>query len=150
MKVFRNSRALFGVLTLTSGVVLSGALGTMPAGAAKQTPHLVVTPVSGLTNGKAVRVSGTGFKANDSVYILQCLATASGAGQCNTLAALSVTISAKGVLPKTTFKVVAGVIGSGTCGTKASNLKNCEISVGNVTGGDSAATRIQFKLPKSK
>ncbi len=125
----------------------SGLVGTGSAYGAK-TPKLFVSPSSGLKGGATVRVHGTGFKPKDNVYLVQCLATAKGAGQCNTLAAMPVTINAKGELPLTKFTVVAGPIGNGSCGTTAKNLKSCEISAGNASGGDSASTRITFKLKK--
>jgi hypothetical protein len=57
-------------------------------------------------------------------------------------------------LPKSTFKVSTGKIGSGkgsgACGTKTSNLKDCGVSVGNISGGDSAVFRIAFKAPAKK
>jgi hypothetical protein len=56
-----------------------------------------------------------------------------------------VKITARGVLPAFNFKVLTGKIGTGTCGTKPSNLKSCSISVGNAAKGDSARTRITFK-----
>ena len=56
-----------------------------------------------------------------------------------------VKITASGVLPAFRFKVVAGRIGTGSCGTKTSNLKSCAISVANATKGDSGQVRITFK-----
>lgn len=134
-----------GLATL---VLLGGGLiGPSNAYGAK-VPKLFVTPVSGLKGGETVRVHGTGFKPKDNVYVVQCLATAKGGGQCNILAAKPVTINAKGDLPLTKFSVVAGPIGNASCGTTKKNLKACEISAGNASGGDSASARITFKLTK--
>jgi hypothetical protein len=51
-------------------------------------------------------------------------------------------------LKKTKFKIVTGTIGSGKCGTKASNLKSCAVSAGNISGKDTATFDIVFALPK--
>jgi hypothetical protein len=59
-----------------------------------------------------------------------------------------VKITAAGVLPKTKFKVATGTIGNGKCGTLASNLRKCAVSVGNASGGDSAVFKIVFAAPK--
>jgi hypothetical protein len=104
-----------------------------------------VAPVSGLKNHSSVRVSGTGFKPRDQVYVVECLATSKSQAGCDLKTLHPVKITATGVLPSFKFKVVAGKIGTGFCGTKASNLKSCAISVANVSKGDSARVRIAFK-----
>jgi Neocarzinostatin family len=104
-----------------------------------------VAPVKNLKNGSKVRVSGTGFKPGDQVYVIECLATSTSEAGCDLKTLHPVKITAKGVLPAFNFKVVTGKIGTGTCGTKASNLKSCSISVANASKGDSARTRIAFK-----
>jgi Neocarzinostatin family len=147
MRAIRRYRAVFASAVVVA-VVAGGALTATMAGA-KTTPHLVVTPVSGLKNGSKVRVSGTGFTPHDTVYVVECLARATGSTGCNITGAVPVTITAKGVLHMTgKFTVTTGTVGNGTCGTKKSNLKSCAISAGNATGGDSAVARIQFVLPK--
>jgi hypothetical protein len=135
------------------GLALSSGLAANVASAAAS-PKLVVTPATNLHNGESVKVSGTGFKPGDSVYIVECLVTAKGQSNCNILNTVSATISKRGALPKSTFKVSTGKIGSGkgsgACGTKTSNLKDCGVSVGNISGGDSAVFRIAFKAPAKK
>jgi hypothetical protein len=133
------SVAVLALTGLTSGFVSLGSAS------ATTVPKLFVKPSINLHNGEKVQVTGTGFKPGDSVYVVECLATAKGAAGCNTLGAIPATISATGRLPKTTFKVITGKIGNGKCGTKASNLKTCAMSAGNITGGDSAVARIAFK-----
>jgi hypothetical protein len=56
-------------LALSSGV--GGAFASAASG-----PKLVVTPSINLHNGEVVKVSGSGFKPGDSVYIVQCLVKA--------------------------------------------------------------------------
>src|SRR5579872_7457126 len=96
------------VIAMTGGGLLSSSLA-----GAKTVPHLVVTPASGLKNGSKVRVTGTGFKAGDTVYVVECLAHATGAAGCNIAGAVPVTISSKGVLPLTKFTVTTGTVGTG-------------------------------------
>jgi hypothetical protein len=106
---------------------------------------LHVAPTTKLTNGSKVKVSGTGFKVGDHVYVVECLATSTSQAGCDLKTLKAVTITGSGVLRAFSFKVVTGKIGTGTCGTKASNLKSCSISVANASKGDSARVRIAFK-----
>jgi hypothetical protein len=130
------------VLAITG---LSSGLVSLASASATTGPKLVVVPSTKIHNGELVRVTGSGFKAGDSVYVVECLVSAKGAAGCNTARAIPATISATGLLPKTTIKVTTGKIGNGKCGTKTSNLRNCAISAGNAAGGDSAVARIIFK-----
>jgi hypothetical protein len=104
-----------------------------------------VAPVAGLKNGSSVKVWGTGFKPHDQVYVVECLATSKSQAGCDLKTLHPVKITATGVLPAFHFKVVAGKIGTGTCGTTAKNLKSCAISVANASKGDSGQVRITFK-----
>jgi hypothetical protein len=135
-------------LCATLAVALLSGLSV--AAAAAGAPKLTVTPSTNLHNGEKVKVSGTGFKPGDSVYIVECLASAKGESNCNILNTVPATISKTGALAKSTFKVSTGKIGNGKCGTAASNLKDCAVSVGNISGGDSAVFRIAFKAPAKK
>jgi hypothetical protein len=113
---------------------------------AKKAPHKFhVAPATGLKNGTKVLVWGTGFKPHDQVYVVECLATSKSQAGCDLKTLHPVKITATGVLPSFRFKVVAGKIGTGFCGTKASNLKSCSISVANASKGDSGQVRITFK-----
>ena len=82
------------------------------------------------------------------MYITECQATAKGEAGCDIFVAVPVKISVAGVLPKTKFKVVTGTVGNGKCGTTATNLRKCAVSVGNASGGDSAVFKIVFAVPK--
>lgn len=124
---------------------LSSGLVNLASASATSVPKLVVTPSTNLHNKELVRVTGSGFKPGDSVYVVECLLSAKGAAGCNISAAIPATITATGLLPRTTFKVLTGKIGNGKCGTRTSNLKTCAISAGNIAGGDSAVARITFK-----
>jgi hypothetical protein len=132
---------------LSTGILTSGLVNVTGANAAAK-PKLVVTPSTGLTNHKSVTVTGSGFKPKDTVYVVECQATTKGESGCDINTAIPVTISSKGLLPKTKFKVITGKIGNGKCGTLASNLKSCAVSAGNISGGDSAVFKISFAAPK--
>lgn len=136
------------VATLVSLGLVVGAMTSWAGGSVAKAPKLVVAPSAGLKNGTVVKVRGYGFKAHDHVYIVECLATAKGQAGCDTLSATAAVVDAHGVLSVTKFRVITGVIGNGACGTKTANLKSCAISVGNITGGDSAVARISFVAPK--
>jgi hypothetical protein len=138
------SIAVIGITGLSSGLASIGAASAAAA------PTIVVTPSTNLHNGEAVHVSGHGFKAGDTVYIVECTATAKGQSGCKVAGIPpNATITATGLLPRTTFKVSTGKVGTGaaakTCGTTKANLKSCAVSVGNITGGDSAVKIIAFK-----
>lgn len=107
---------------------------------------LVVTPSTGLINGETVKVSGTGFTPRDSVYILECLATATGQSGCDIQGIPTpVTVTSAGTIPLMTFKVVTGTIGSGKCGTTVANASACAIVAANISVSDAGAKVISFK-----
>jgi hypothetical protein len=143
----RYVRSLVAAAAVCASVVAGGAWMASVAGA-KTTPHIVVKPLTGLKNGSYVRVSGTGFKPGDNVYVVECVWKATGQAGCAYLTAAPALISSSGALPSTKYKVTTGTVGNGKCGTKKTNLRNCEMSVGNISGGDSATARITFVLPK--
>ncbi|HEY3942152.1 MAG TPA: neocarzinostatin apoprotein domain-containing protein [Acidimicrobiales bacterium] len=118
----------------------------LPAAAAAK-PQLHAVPATGLHRGSVVEVSGSGFRPRDQVFLVECLASATGQGQCDISTATPATISAKGVLPRTRFKVVTGKVGSGTCGTTTANRGRCVINAGNAKGGDTATVAITFAAP---
>jgi Neocarzinostatin family len=144
MKLTKGLRVTLSVAVLSITGISSG-LVSMSIASATTTPKIVVTPSINLHKGESVKVTGSGFTPGDSVYVVECLATAKGQAGCDIATALPATITATGLLPKTTFKVVTGKVGTGKCGTTKANLKSCAMSVGNITGGDSAVARIAFK-----
>ncbi len=135
---------------LNCAIAIGTLAGTLVAdapitfAAATTGPAITVTPSTGLKNGDKVTITGSGFTAGDSLFAVECLATATSAAGCNTAGATPVTVNADGTLPSTTFTVSTGTIGSGTCGTTASDLAGCVISVSNPTGGDAAHASITF------
>lgn len=143
----RSSPTSLGVLAAClacAGALAFGGVGS----ATTKGPMIVVRPSTGLHGGEVVRVTGARFRPKDHVFLVECLVGAKGEGQCDVSTAKAATVTAKGVLPWTTFRVVAGSVGAGKCGTRASNVAACDISVGNEQGGDTAFKRIQFVRPK--
>jgi Neocarzinostatin family len=144
----RISGASARIALFASVIVVSAFLSG--ASAASSIPHkLEAKPAVGLKNRQVVKVSGSGFKPHDLVFLVECLRTASGQNQCDTATATLATITSKGVFPSTPFKVVTGKVGGGHCGTNRSNLKDCVIDAGNETGTDTATVTISFKEPQT-
>ncbi len=144
----RHTSRIVGSVALVVGITLAGALSSTVGAATK--PKLVVTPSAKLRDGERVTVSGHGFKPGDSIYLVECLASAKNSLGCDLATATPATITAKGVLPKTTFKIVTGRVGPKSCGISKATLKTCAISAGNASGGDTAVARITFIAPKAK
>lgn len=147
MQGVRNFRIAIGVVVMTVGLLASGVVGVTAANA-KTTPVLTVKPAVGLKNGETVTISGSGFKAGDTVFLVECQRTAKGQSGCNTPTTSlppSALISKSGKFSDIKFKVTTGKVGPGLCGTKASNLAKCELSAGNISGGDTASAPITFK-----
>ncbi len=139
-------------VTAALGLVTTGSIvsATGASAAKKPVSRLVVVPSGGLHNNQTVKVRGINFTPGDTVFIVECLATASGSGGCNTASATPVTINAKGQLPWTKFTVATGKVGGGTCGTTRANAKACALSAGNAEGKDTASARITFVVPSPK
>ena len=158
--------------TVTTGTIGSGACGTTAANAAGcvisvstvagadaahasitfavAVPTITVSPATGLKNGTKVTITGSGFAAGDSLFAVQCVATATSAAGCNTVGATPITANADGTLPSTTFTVATGTIGSGACGTTTANAKNCVITVATISGTDAGAAPIQFAVAAAR
>src|ERR1035441_10508655 len=113
------SIAVLGITGLSSGLVsVAGASGASG-------PKLVVAPSTNLRNGETVHVSGSGFKAGDTVYIVECLVKAKGQSGCKVSGIPPyATITTTGLLPRTTFKVVTGTVGTGRSEEHTSELQS--------------------------
>lgn len=131
---------------------LAGSVGGSTLASAAG-PKVVVTPATNLRNGEEVRVSGSGFKPGDTVFLVECLRTAKGEAGCK-VSTTSLppykTITSTGLLPRINFKVSTGKIGNGTCGTTKANIAKCAISVGTESGSDTAVGDITFVAPAKK
>src|SRR5580692_2915250 len=114
-------------VTLILGGLTSLGLATTASAAG---PTIVLTPSTGLVNGSAVNVAGSGFQANETLYALECInegaATAQADCDTNTLTVVTAT-SATGTF-SATVTVATGTISStatpSTCGTSSTDLTN--------------------------
>ncbi len=144
MARYRRAAMLVSSVGLAIGSLV---VGVSAAGAAGTT--LTAKPNTKLVNDQVVKVKGQGFTPNDHVFLIECLATATGESGCDLSTATAVTIAANGKLPATSFMVVTGKIGTGKCGTTKGNIKKCVINAGNVSGGDTGTAPITFAVPSS-
>ena len=131
---------------LSAAVLLTGIalLGPVTAASASGTPTVVATPTTGLTDGASVTVSGSGFNASDSLYVLECLQNSTGAATCNTSKFLNtVSADASGNVASMTVKVFTGTVGSGTCGTSSTDA-TCWLVITDALGTDKGYTPITF------
>ena len=135
---------LIGSSILISALVSGVILGTT----ANAAPVIKITPAKGLKNGQKVTVTGKGFTPKDNVFVLECTNSAKGEADCDITGAVPAKIDAKGNLPKVVFTVSTGNIGTMTCGTSKKDAAACDISVGNITGGDSTTGAIVFTVSK--
>ena len=148
--VYPSNRKTKNLLTGVLSIILISSFVTPNLASAAGKPSIKVSPAKGLKNNQSIQISGSGFTPKDSLYIVQCLVTAKGQADCNTAGAVPTTVDASGKFTKTAFVVVTGKIGTKTCGTSKADAKNCDISVGNITGGDSTALPISFAIKGKK
>lgn len=110
-------------------------------------PGVSVSPSTGLSTTQSVTLTGSGFTPGDTVYAVECLASATTRAGCDTATAVAMKVSAQGDLPSTYFRVVTGKVGTGSCGTTVDNYASCVIEVANATGADRAVATIDFLGP---
>jgi hypothetical protein len=132
---------------ISIGSIATGKLVTFATFSFASGPGLSVSPSTGLANGQAVTLSGSNFTPGDTLYAVECLATATTPAGCDTASATPVTASSTGTLPQTSFKVVTGAVGNGSCGTNATNYNGCIIEIANPTESDRADSNIDFVAP---
>jgi len=125
----------------------SGALLTFATMSFASGPGLSASPSTGLTNGQAVTLTGSNFTAGDTLYAVECLATATTPAGCDTSPLAMITVSSTGTLPSTSVNVVAGTVGNGSCGTSATNFNGCIIEVADAKEADRADSSIDFVAP---
>ena len=124
--------------------------GAVPAGASGIS--IKVSPAKGLRNDQVVKVFGSGLPVvtngkKNAFFIAECNAAVTGQlsladePHCAVNGAKALKVSQRGAF-KTTFKVVTGTVGDGTCG--GTGHLTCVIGVGDVAG-QGAVTNITFK-----
>jgi hypothetical protein len=89
-------------------------------------------PRTGLRDGQTVRVRGTGFSPNETLTVIQCAqkGEATGPGDCNLSALMTVTTDASGAV-QARLRVVKGPFGAN--GIVCSARQACLISVTQAT-----------------
>jgi Neocarzinostatin family len=132
----------FVAIGTTSDALLADASIAFAGG-----PGVSLSPSTGLTNTQSVTLTGADFTAGDSVYAIECLATATTRAGCDTSTVVPMTVSPQGTLPSTYFKVVTGKIGTGSCGTSAADYAACIIEVANAGGTDRGIATMDFVAP---
>jgi neocarzinostatin family protein len=133
--------------TLILGGLTSLGLATTASAAG---PTIQVTPSTGLTNGTAVSVAGTGFQDNETVYALECINDGASTNEtdCDTSTVSIATTSATGTFTASVTVVAGTVAGTSTCGTTSTDLSSCAIVVStNPPSADAALFPITFALP---
>ncbi len=137
------------VITFASGSTGTTTTTTQPTTTTTQPTtgprRLKVAPSTNLRNGQSVKISGSGFKAGDQLYAVECVVGAKGQSGCNMATLKAVKANASGAFGPVAFKVRTGKVGNGVCGTTKANKKHCTISIANASKGDSAVVKIAFK-----
>jgi hypothetical protein len=109
-----------------------------------------VSPSSGLSNGKTIKIVGSGLSTTtkgkkNAFFVTECTSAVTGhlsvadESHCAVSLAKALKVSSKGAFA-TTFKVATGTIGDGTC----SSTSPCVIGVGDIAGQGSVV-KITFK-----
>jgi hypothetical protein len=104
---------------------------------------VTVTPSANLADGAVVQVAGTGLAPSSTYFVGQCAEVAAGAVACSEegLPSVSFTTDAAGAgsTPFTVRRTFDGfLIGGGHWGTVDCTAVQCEVGVGNETGGAGA------------
>jgi LPXTG-motif cell wall-anchored protein len=117
------------IVTIVAGVAV--VLAGFTAASAGTGPAATVTPATGLRDLQAVEVSGTGFPANASVPITQCVLGPGGtaAGICYGATRITVTADAGGAFT-TSFIVRRVIVEAGSSKDCADAPGACGLNVG--------------------
>jgi hypothetical protein len=137
--------------------VVSGVLFLVagPATASTTHPSLKVSPDRGLVNGQVVTVSGRGLSRSApgsglTWFITQCTAAvhervnpATDTPHCDVTDAKAIKVSRDGTF-STKFRIRAGIVGDGYCGTAGHS--GCVIGVSNAKG-QGTVVKVTFAGP---
>lgn len=126
-----------GSLIVTTALA-AGIVAATPALAA--TPSASGTPTTNLHNGSVVAITGHGFPASTTIYLVQCSNT-SGQSGCDLGNLVTAQSSASGDVSGS-ITVHTGTIGNGTC---AETSTNCFVGVSDGTPANSAQVPLSFK-----
>jgi len=132
-------------------VVVGVGIVTLPSTVSAASGGLRVRPAKHLVNGQVVTVSAPRYAdltPGDYIELIECLRAADELTSCDPATAVTPTaVTTTGRLPAMHFAVATGDIGTGTCGTSASDAKDCEIAAVDITetGTFAAFGNITFK-----
>lgn len=134
----RRVGVLLGVLALLATLAPATVAGADPA-----TPAITVTPSTMLLDRQLVTVSGTGFPAGATVYIVQCL-TGQGVDGCNLGVQVSVVADGSGAF--SSGFPVRRILRVGGTATDCADAGACIIGAGVPPDGSAGAANapIQF------
>ena len=114
-----------------------------PVGAASPRPVVSATPSKGLADGQVITVSGHGFKAHESVAIVECEPTATTPAGCNISRFKYVTTSASGTIDAKWVAMRYVQVGLTTLDCAAPG--GCLLGVGQLGGSSQdTGTKISF------
>jgi hypothetical protein len=140
------------VFTLVATTAIGGAGASLLVLRKAPAPSITVTPSKDLHKGQKVEITGSNFPHKTELGIVECnpRVLKDNPAACATTHLVSVKTGSKGTFSKTSFRVITGTVGNGSCGTTKKNL-TCYIFVWepNVTSTVDAYAAIQFAKPKS-
>jgi hypothetical protein len=141
-----NDTCAIDIVTTAYQPVLFATFATITFGTARS---VTVSPATGLTNDTTVSVTGSGFTAGDSLYILECPKNTVTLADCDTNDAVAMTVGPTGTLTPGKFVMLSGVVGTGTCGTSEADLNGCYLTVGTLTNTDQGYSPLVFSAPQA-
>ena len=125
-------------LSWTAVPVAAAALALAIPSAAFAATSLSVSPSSGLKDGQSVSVTGSGYPASTTIYVVEC-ANLTGQAGCDITRLGTAQSDATGAI-NTKFTVHTGTIGNGTCDA----THPCYISAGDAAQTAHGAMKISF------
>ncbi|HEX4174490.1 MAG TPA: hypothetical protein VHY81_01150 [Acidimicrobiales bacterium] len=140
------------VCAIASGVLVAG-----PSSAGASSLAVKVSPDRGLVNGQVVTVSGRGLSHSSggsglTWFVTECTAAVRGrvnlstdTPHCDVTDARGIKVASDGSF-STKFRVRAGIVGDGYCGT--SGHMSCVIGV-STAKGQGTVVKIGFATPKT-
>ena len=145
-----TSAALLFTLVGTTAIGVAGATLLVPRKA--PTPSITVMPSNDLRKGQRVEITGKNFPHKAKLGIVECnpRVLKDDPAACATTHLVPVKTGSTGTFSKTSFQVITGTVGDGSCGTMKKNL-TCYIFVWepSVTSTVDADAAIMFAKPKS-
>lgn len=147
MNGIRISKRRVSMAAVVSGVLFTGLLvGALVSASASASGGGLRHSGGRLTNGQAIEVSGRNLNPGDEIVLIECLRTATNLTGCDPTTATvpPVPVDANGKLPPTTVTVATGNVGTGTCGTSASDVASCMIAAEDLSSPTTLTTFVAY------